>query len=98
MRLKLATLLFAASVAVTPVGVAAKFLLGATGTTWIDPTLVLSLGAMAMLLPDWEDFLEEELRPLTIGAAVLFIASFCSALSGAVLRPPTSLYTVLREP
>jgi hypothetical protein len=95
---KCAILFYAAAVALTPVNVASKFLLGATGSTWIDPSLLLSLVALLTLLPHWEDFLESELRPVTAGAAVLFAVSLLSALSGLVLRPPTSVYTVLREP
>jgi hypothetical protein len=98
MSRRLATLFYLAALMLTPVSVACKFLLGATNVVWIDPSLLLSLVALLALLPRWEDFLEDELRFLVAGAAVLFLASLCSAFSGALLRPPSSLYTVLREP
>ena len=98
MSRRLATLFYLAALMLTPVSVACKFLLGATNVVWIDPSLLLSLVVLLALLPRWEDFLEDELRFLVAGAAVLFLASLCSAFSGALLRPPSSLYTVLREP
>jgi hypothetical protein len=98
MKSRWTTLLYAAAVAVTPVSVASKFLLGATSSTWIDPSLLLSLAALLTLLPHWEDFLERELQLPLIATALLFAASLVSAISGLVLRTPESLYTVLREP
>jgi hypothetical protein len=89
---------YVAAVALTPVGVASKFLLGATSSTWVDPSLLLSLVALLALLPHWEDFLEDELRPVLAAVALLFLASLLSALSGLFLRPPEMLYSVLREP
>jgi hypothetical protein len=98
MRSTCTTLLYVAAVALTPVSVASKYLLGATTSTWIDPSLLLSLAALLTLLPCWEDFLESELQLPMVAAGLLFLASLVSALSGLVLRPPESLYTVLREP
>jgi hypothetical protein len=92
------TLFYIAALALTPVSVASKFLLGTTSSTWIDPSLLLSLAALVMLLPRWEDFLENELRPVVAVAALVFLASLLSALSGLLLRPPATLYNVLREP
>jgi hypothetical protein len=98
MSRRLATLFYAGALALTPVSVACKFLLGTTDVTWIDPSLLLSLLALLALVPHWEDFLQDELRPLVAGAAVLTLASIAGAFSGMLLRPPSSLYTVLREP
>ena len=98
MTRRLATLFYAGALALTPVSVACKFLLGATDVTWIDPSLLLSMLALLALVPYWEDFLQDELRPIVAGAAVLTLTSICCALSGMLLRPPSSLYTVMREP
>jgi hypothetical protein len=94
----LSTQIFVVTLALTPVSVACKFLLGATDALWIDPSLLLSLLVLLLLLPRWQDFLHDSLRPLVAGAALLVLASLGCALSGAILRPPASLYTVLREP
>jgi hypothetical protein len=98
MSRRLATLFFVGALVLTPVSVACKFLLGATNAVWIDPSLLLSMVALLALLPRWEDFLDDELRLLVAGAAVLFLASLCSVVSGTLLRPPSSLYSVFREP
>ncbi len=98
MNVRVATVLFALAIAVIPVGVASKFMLGLTGAIWIDPTLVLALAALLALFPRWGDFLDGGLRLAVIGAAVLFFLSLACALSGVIFRPPASLYTLLREP
>ena len=46
MSLRVATVLYSIAVVAIPVSVTAKFLLGMTGTTWIDPTLLLALAAL----------------------------------------------------
>jgi hypothetical protein len=97
-NLRVATVLYSIAVVAIPISVASKFLLGMTGTTWIDPTLLLALAALLALFPHWGDFLNGELRPVLIGAAVLFLLSLVCALSGVLLRPPASLYDPLREP
>ena len=56
MNVRVATVLFALAIAVIPVGVASKFMLGLTGAIWIDPTLVLALAALLALFPRWGDF------------------------------------------
>jgi hypothetical protein len=96
--LRVATVLYSIAVVAIPVSVTAKFLLGMTGATWIDPTLLLALAALLALFPHWGDFLIGELRLVVIGAAVLFFLSMVCALSGILLRPPSSLYVALREP
>ena len=96
--LRVATVLYSIAIVAIPISVASKFLLGMTGTTWIDPTLLLALAALLALFPYWGDFLNGELRPVSIGAAVLFFLSIVCALSGVLLRPPASLYDALREP
>ena len=98
MSLRVATVLYSIAVVAIPISVASKFLLGMTGTTWIDPTLLLALAALLALFPHWRDFLSGQLRLVFMGAAVLFFLSVVCALSGAVLRPPASLYAALREP
>jgi hypothetical protein len=98
MSRKIATSFFLAALALTPVSVGCKFLLGATDSVWIDPSLLLSLVALLFLLPHWEDFLATELRMLTAAAGLLALASLGSAVSGMLLRPPASLYIVFREP
>jgi hypothetical protein len=95
---RLSTQIFVITLALTPVSVACKFLFGATDSVWIDPSLLLSLLVLILLLPRWQDFLHDSLRPLAAGTALLFLASLGCALSGVILRPPSSLYTVLREP
>jgi hypothetical protein len=96
--LRVATVLYSIAVVAIPISVASKFLLGMTGTTWIDPTLLLAVAAMLALFPNWGDFFNGELRPALIGAAVMFFLSIVCALSGVLLRPPASLYDALREP
>jgi hypothetical protein len=96
--LRVATVLYSIAVVAIPISVATKFLLGVNGTTWIDPTLLLALAALLALFPHWGDFLSGELRLAVIGAAVLFFLSIVCALSGILLRPPSSLYVALREP
>jgi hypothetical protein len=86
------------AVVAIPISVASKFVLGMTGTTWIDPTLLLALAALLALFSRWGDFLSGPLRPVLLGAAVLCFLSVVCAFSGAVLRPPASLYSALREP
>jgi O-Antigen ligase len=86
------------AVVAIPISVASKFVLGMTGTTWIDPTLLLALAALLALFSRWGDFLAGPLRPVLLGAAVLCFLSVVCAFSGAVLRPPPSLYSALREP
>jgi hypothetical protein len=98
MNVRIAVALYSLAVVVIPIGVASKFLLGLDDVTWIDPTLVLSVATMAVLLPRWGDFLGGDLRPLTIGAAILAAASLASAVSGFLLRPTPSLYNAIREP
>ncbi len=98
MSLRVATVLYSIAVVAIPISVASKFLLGMTGTTWIDPTLLLALAALLALFPHWGDFLIGELRLVLIGAALLFFLSLVCALSGVLLRPPASLYDALREP
>jgi hypothetical protein len=93
-----ATLLYSMAIAAIPIGVASKFILGLTGTTWIDPTLLLALAALLALIPRWGDFLTGGLRLVAIGSGVLFFVSLVCALSGVLLRPPSSLYSALREP
>jgi hypothetical protein len=93
-----ATVFYGIAVAMIPVSVASKFLLGMTSTTWIDPTLLLALAALLALFPRWGDFLTGGLRLVVMGAAALFFLSLVCALSGVLLRPPSSLYDVLREP
>jgi uncharacterized protein with PQ loop repeat len=97
-NVRVATVLFAMALAAIPIGVASKFMLGLTGATWIDPSLVLALAALLALLPRWGDFLNGGLRLAVMGAAALFFLSLVCALSGATFRPPASLYTPLREP
>jgi hypothetical protein len=96
--LRVATVLYSMAVVAIPISVASKFVLGITGTTWIDPTLLLALAALLALFSRWGDFLTGPLRPVLIGAAVLCFLSLVCAFSGAVLRPPASLYSALREP
>lgn len=98
MSLRVATMLYALAVVAIPVGVASKFLLGVTGATWIDPTLALAVAALLALVPRWADFLSGDLRLVLAGTALLFSVSLICALSGLLLRPPSSLYLVLREP
>lgn len=98
MNLKIAAGLYCLAVVMIPISVAAKFLFGLDGLTWIDPTLVLSAASMVMLLPAWGDFLSDDLRPATIGAAILAFLSLVCAFSGLLLRPTPSLYSVIREP
>lgn len=98
MNTKVAVALYSLAVIVIPIGVASKFLLGLDDVTWIDPTLVLSVASMALLLPRWGDFLVAGLRPLTIGAVILAAASLACAFSGFLLRPTPSLYSAIREP
>ena len=96
--MRTATVLYSLAVVAIPISVASKFLLGATGTTWIDPTLILSIAALLMLLPHWADFLVGDLRLMLAASAVLFFLSILCAVSGMLIRPPASLYDVLREP
>jgi hypothetical protein len=96
--LRVATVLYSIAVVAIPISVASKFVLGMTGTTWIDPTLLLALAVGLAIFPRWGDFLIGELRPVLIGAAVLFFLSLVCTLSGVLLRPPASLYDALREP
>lgn len=98
MNVRIAVVLYSLAVVVIPIGVASKFLLGLDDVTWIDPTLVLSIASMAVLLPRWGDFLGADLRLLTIGAAILAAASLVCAFSGFLLRPTPSLYNAIREP
>jgi len=95
---RIATLLYSIAIAAIPISVASKFILGLTGTTWIDPTLLLALAALLALFPRWEDFFKGDLRLVAAGTAVLFLVSLVCAVSGAFLRPPSSLYAALREP
>jgi hypothetical protein len=94
----MATLLYSIAIAAIPINIASKFLLGMTGTTWIDPTLLLALAALLVLVPHWGDFLTGDLRLVAVGTAVLFLVSLVCAISGVLLRPPSSLYSALREP
>jgi hypothetical protein len=98
MSLRVATMLYSVAVVAIPISVASKFLLGVTGTTWIDPTLVLALAVLLALSPRWGDFLTGDLRLAVAGTALVFSASLICALSGLLLRPPSSVYVVLREP
>jgi hypothetical protein len=98
MSLRIATLLYAVAVVAIPISVASKFLLGLTGSTWIDPTLILATAALLALMPHWGDFLEGDLRLAVAGAAVVASLSLICALWGMMLRPPSSLYDALREP
>jgi hypothetical protein len=98
MSLRVATILYSVAVVAIPISVASKFLLGVSGTTWIDPTLVLALAALLALIPQWGDFLTGDLRLVVAGTALVFFGSLICALSGGLLRPPSSLYVVLREP
>ncbi len=91
-------MLYSIAIAAIPISVASKFILGLTGTTWIDPTLLLALAALLALIPRWGDFLTGDLRLVVIGAAVLFLLSLVCAVSGVLIRPPSSLYSALREP
>ena len=91
-------MLYSAAVVAIPVSVACKYILGITGTTWIDPTLILAVAALLALMPRWGDFLTGELRLVVSGTALLSAVSLVCALSGLLLRPPSSVYTVLREP
>lgn len=98
MRQRLATVLYCAAVLAIPISVASKFLLGLTGTTWINPTLVLAVAALLALFPRWGDFLADDLRLVLAGTATVFLLSLVCMLSGLFLRPPSSLYDALREP
>jgi len=95
---RIATLLYSIAIAAIPISVASKYLLGLTGSTWIDPTLLLALAALLALIPRWGDFLTGDLRMVAIGTAMLFLVSLVCAISGVLLRPPSSLYGALREP
>jgi len=95
---RIATLLYSIAIAAIPISVASKFLLGLTGTTWIDPTLLLALAALLALFPRWGDFFKGDLRLVAAGTAVLFLVTLVCAVSGVLLRPPSSLYAALREP
>jgi len=96
--LRVATMLYSVAVVAIPISVAAKFILGFTGTTWIDPTLVLAAAALLALIPRWGDFLTGDLRLVVAGSALVFAMSLICALSGLLLRPPSLLYAVIREP
>ncbi len=96
--MRIATLLYSIAIAAIPISVASKFLLGLTGTTWIDPTLLLALAALLALFSRWGDFFKGDLRLVAAGTAVLFLVTLVCAVSGALLRPPSSLYAALREP
>jgi hypothetical protein len=95
---RFATVLYAIAVLVIPINVASKFVLGLTGATWVDPTLVLAVIALLVLIPRWGDFLIGDLRLVVAGAALVCFLSIACAISGALIRPPSSLYDVLREP
>ncbi len=92
------TTLYTVAVIAIPVSVAAKFLLGVEGATWIDPTLLLSVAALLALMPRWADFLMDDLRLAVGGAAMLVLVSLLCAVAGMLMRPPQSLYDGLREP
>ena len=98
--MRTATVLYSLAVVAMPISVACKFLLGAgdTNTLWVDPTLVLALAALLVLLPHWGDFLTGDLQLILSASAVLFFLSLLCAISGMLIRPPASLYDVLREP
>jgi hypothetical protein len=98
MSVRIATILYAVAVVAIPISVASKFLLGLTGSTWIDPTLILATAALLVLIPHWGDFLAGELRLVVAGTALVAGLSLICALSGVLLRPPSSLYDALREP
>ena len=98
MNLKIATILYAAAIIVMPISVASKSLLGLSSVTWVDPTLVLSLAAMFMLIPRWGDFLLGELRLITLGCFIIATTALICAFSGLLLRPATFVYSTLREP
>jgi hypothetical protein len=95
---RIATVLYSIAVAMIPISVASKFLLGWTSTTWIDPTLLLALGALLALFPHWGDFTSGDLRLVVLGAALLFSLSLVCTLSGVLIGHPSSLYDALREP
>jgi len=98
MSVRMATILYAVAVVAIPISVASKFLLGLTGSTWIDPTLILATAALLALIPHWGDFLAAELRLVAAGTALVAVLGLVCALSGMLLRPPSSLYDALREP
>jgi len=65
---RLATVLFALAVIAIPINVASKFVLGLTGAVWVDPTLVLAVFGLLILIPRWGDFLIGDLRLVVAGA------------------------------
>jgi hypothetical protein len=97
-HIKLAVFSYTIALAVIPISVASKPLLGLNGITWVDPTLIMSAFAFIMLMPRWGDFLSGDLRIATTGCVSLALLSVICAVWGLFLQPVTSFYNVFREP
>ena len=104
MSLRVATVLYSIAVVAIPISVASKFLLGMTGTTWIDPTLLLALAALLALFPHWGDFLDRRVAAgLDWGRSAVFpehgLRSFRDTLTATrvSLRRATRTLTIVAQ-
>lgn len=95
--MKIAQFLYGLAVILMPVSYAVKSLLELK-VLWINPSLILTAAAFLMLIPQWGDFLEDDLRPVFLCSIAIALATIPATLSGILLRPTPFVYDAVREP
>lgn len=96
--MKAVRLFYGTALVLMPVSYATKALLHLENFVWVDPSLILAVVALVLILPRWGDFLTDALRPVFLCSLGLGLTAVPAMFSGFLLRPASQLYDVLREP